>query len=100
MSFCAINRSSGAEEFDDHPRLRLMCNEGGVSRPHCLAKMTSACDLSVNHRYDSQRAGIHDEDLIADLDVFIAAILRGIFHDRNRQAVKMHCSWKRLAELG
>jgi hypothetical protein len=42
MSFCAINRSLGAEAFDDHPRLRLMCNEGGPSRPRCLAKMTSA----------------------------------------------------------
>jgi hypothetical protein len=42
MSFYAINRSSGAEAVDDHLSLRLMCNEGGASRPHCLAKVTFA----------------------------------------------------------
>jgi hypothetical protein len=62
--------------------------------------MTFGPILSVEHRYDSERAGIHDKYLIADQDVFIAAILRGIFHDRNRQDVKMHCSWNSFADLG
>jgi hypothetical protein len=68
--------------------------------PSLFGKDDVRCDLGVNHRNDSHRAGIHDEDLIADQDVFIAAILRGIFQDRNGQDVKMHCSWNSFADLG
>jgi hypothetical protein len=71
----------------------LKHNEDGASRPHCLAKMISASGLGSNHRYDSQRAGIHDKNFIADQDILKTAILRGIFNDRNRQPIKMNCSW-------
>ena len=81
-------------------RPRLKYNEDGASRPHCSAKMISASDLGSNHRYDSQRAGIDDENFVADQDIFIVAILRGIFQDRNRQNIKMNCSWNDLADRG
>src|ERR1700724_3592555 len=93
-------RQAGDQERRPEPRTDMTYNEGGTCRPHCLAKMMSASTLSSNHRNDSERAGIHDEDLVADQDVFIAAILRGIFHDRNRQDVKMHCSWNSFADPG
>jgi hypothetical protein len=47
-------------------RLRLKYNEGGASRPHCSPGKMSASDLGGNHRDDSQRAGINDENLVAD----------------------------------
>jgi len=37
--------------------------------------MISASGLGSNHRYDSQRAGIHDKNFIADQDILIVAIL-------------------------
>jgi hypothetical protein len=51
-----------------------------------VRRRMSVSDLGGNHRYDSQRAGIHDEDLIADQDIFIVAILWGILHD-SKQAI-------------
>ena len=93
-------RRAGDQEGRSEQQTQLMHNEGGTCPPSLFDKDDVGSDLSVNHRYDSERAGIHDEDLIADQDVFITAILRGIFHDRNRQHVKMHCSGNNFADLG
>jgi hypothetical protein len=78
----------------------LKYNEDGASRPHCSVKIISASGLGSNHRYDSQRAGIHDKNFIADQDILIVAILRDIFHDRNRQPIKMNCSWNDPTDRG
>jgi hypothetical protein len=85
---------------ESQSRLWLKYNEDEAGRPHCLAKMISASDLGSNHRYDCQRAGIHDQNFIADQDIIIAAILRGIFQDRNRQIITMNCSWNNRADRG
>ncbi len=88
------------ERRESQPRLWLKYNEDGAGRPHCLAKMISASDLGSNHRYNCQGAGIHDQNFIADQDIIIAAILRGIFQDRNRQIITMNCSWNNRTDRG
>ena len=51
-----------------------------------------------DHRDDSVRAGVYDKNIIADQDVFIVAVLRGVFHDPRRQPVKVNCPWDSLAD--
>jgi hypothetical protein len=57
--------------------------------PSSLSKDDVRSDLSVNHRNDSECAGIHDEDLIADQDVFrdIAGHIQGSKLARHKDAL-------------
>jgi hypothetical protein len=67
-------------------------DEGGASRPHRSARTIHASNLGRNYRHDCQRAGVHDEIFIADQNIVVVAILRGIFHNRNRQIIELDCS--------
>jgi hypothetical protein len=55
---------------------------------HCAAlidpSFLSVSDLGRDHRYDSERTGVYDKNVIAHEDVFIAAVLRSIFEDPSR----------------
>src|SRR5437899_7110597 len=61
---------------------------------HCAAlidpSLLSVSDLGRDHRNDSERAGVHDKNVIAHQDVFIAAVLWSEFEDPRRQPVEMN----------
>jgi hypothetical protein len=50
----------------------------------------SVSELGRDHRYDSERAGVHDKNVIAHQDVCIAAVFRSIFDDPRRKPVEMN----------
>ena len=74
------------------PRRQSKNNEDDAKPPSLFGGRMFVSYLGRNHRYDSHRAGIHNKNLITDQDIFVAAILRGILHDRNRESIAMNCS--------
>ena len=74
------------------PRRQSKNNEDDAKPPSLFGGRMFVSYLGRNHRYDSHRAGIHNNNLITDQDIFVAAILRGILHDRNRESIAMNCS--------
>ena len=69
------------------PRRQSKNNEDDAKPPSLFGGRMFVSYLGRNHRYDSHRAGIHKKNLITDQDIFVAAILRGILHDRNRESI-------------
>jgi hypothetical protein len=73
-------------------------NEGGTRAALIDQPTNIHFGLAGNHRHDSECAGIHDQNFIANQNILIVLILRRIIHDPSWQSVKMNRSRNGLTD--